>query len=141
MPATRRNCNNMAIYSEQQLLQASIISRIFSKSQLQSPCCGSKSVLFYFICLQIPGREFLGPRRARSSCCRCIKFAKLFRWLVLFCSGQKYISHTSPGWPSADCCRWLRRLKFVAVSGPGPGNCWQRATLPQHQPAALRKIY
>jgi len=44
-------------------------------------------------------------------------------------------------WPSADCCRWLRRLKFVAVSGPGPGNCWQRATLPQHQPAALRKIY
>jgi len=68
MPATRRNCNNMAIYSEQQLLQASIISRIFfSQSQLQSPGCGSKSVLFYSFWLQIPGRELQGPRRAPAA--------------------------------------------------------------------------
>lgn len=60
----------MAIYSEeqQQLLQASIISRIyfsfpvFPSDQVAFAAafaggCGSKSVLFYFISLHVPERE------------------------------------------------------------------------------------
>nr|DAA02801.1 TPA_inf: HDC08749 [Drosophila melanogaster] len=36
-----------------------------------------------------------------------------------------FLAAAAVRWPSADCCRWLRRLKFVAVSGPGLVVDWQ----------------
>lgn len=99
MPATRRNCNNMAIYSEQQLLQASIISRIFfffrslSCSRLVAGVKVFYSILFG--CRSQGGSCKVPEELLLLSLHKICKTISLAGCSVLF-SGLKYISHTSP---------------------------------------------